>query len=380
MSAVDRTNRVSTQEAACASCGCLRLSVCACSCHGPGADGSGSGGETLPVPTPFLVIPCRPGDGGARPLPADQAIYSDAIRWTVANPDAPGGWHDYELMVSCQVANLGPVASPAAMVEFYTGHEIAVRHAQHASLTPAQVQAGVHLLGRGSFTAPPGVVSTVTCPVPWVPGAYKAALQGILVQVRDLFSDPWTAPFDAFDDRHVGRNDDTMLRVWNTGVDVNADPVSPGALDQHWQLVAGPGVGAPQPAVALTEQHPGGAYYPTTDSAWIWRDAAGAADIGVPYTFRLTVDLSGLDPASVTIGGIWGVDNDGTITFNGQPPTGTGAFSLSNADHSNYNVHHPFSITGGFVAGSNTLDIQVTNADGPAALNVALLTLRGTPA
>jgi hypothetical protein len=56
---------------------------------------------------------------------------------------------------------------------------------------------------------------------------YKEALQGILVQVRDLFTDPWTAPFNAFDDRHVGRNNDVMPRVWNTGVDFNAAPVRP---------------------------------------------------------------------------------------------------------------------------------------------------------
>jgi len=113
---------------------------------------------------------------------------------------------------------------------------------------------------------------------------------------------------------------------------------------------------------------------------WIWANAAGFADPGSPYTFRLRIDLSGLDPASVSIGGAWGVDNDGTISFNGQPPTGTGTFSLTNADHDNYNVAHPFSITGGFVTGLNTLDVQVTNVDGPAALNVTRLTINGTPA
>jgi hypothetical protein len=198
MSTVHRTNCVATGPGPCPTCGCQPLCVCACICHAPGTDGSGAGRETLPVPTPFLVIPCRPGDAGARPLATSQAIYSDAIGWTVANPDAAGGWHDYQLRVSCAVANLGPVASPAAMIEFYTGTAIAIRHKPHATQTPAEVQAGVELLGRQSFTAPPGVAMTVTCPTPWVPGAYKAALQGILVQVRDLFTDPWTAPFDAF--------------------------------------------------------------------------------------------------------------------------------------------------------------------------------------
>jgi hypothetical protein len=61
-------------------------------------------------------------------------------------------------------------------------------------------------------------------------------------------------------------------------------------------------------------------------------------------------------------------------------PGGTGTFSLTNAAHDSYNVAHPFSITGEFVAGLNTLDIQVTNADRPAAMNVTGLTLGGTPA
>jgi hypothetical protein len=32
----------------------------------------------------------------------------------------------------------------------------------------------------------------------------------VLVQVTDLFADRITAPFDAIDDRHVGRSDDVM--------------------------------------------------------------------------------------------------------------------------------------------------------------------------
>jgi hypothetical protein len=114
---------------------------------------------------------------------------------------------------------------------------------------------------------------------------------------------------------------------------------------------------------------------------WIWQDAAGTADAGSSYTFRLPIDLTGYDLKSVIISGAWGVDNDGTITFNAQPPAGPGTFSLTGGDvHDNYNLQHPFSINDGFAAGINTLDIQVTNVDGPAALNVTRLTLSGTPA
>jgi hypothetical protein len=103
----------------------------------------------------------------------------------------------------------------------------------------------------------------------------------------------------------------------------------------------------------------------TADSMWIGQDAAGSGDVGSPYTFRLSFDLTGFDPASVRITGAWGVDNNGDITLNGQVPTGMGTFSLSGADMDNFNVEHDFTITGGFVAGMNTLDIQVTNTGGP---------------
>jgi hypothetical protein len=172
--------------------------------------GGGTGGPPPPVPTPFLFIPCVTGDTGSRPLPVGLALTSQAIQATIANPATPQGWTDFEIQLSCVVANLGAVASPAAMIEFYTAAAIGVWNPGHATLTPAQVRAAVQLVGRASFIAPPGSTTTVNCPSYWVPGSAEAAQQGVLVQVRDLFTDPWTAPFDALNDRHVARNDEIM--------------------------------------------------------------------------------------------------------------------------------------------------------------------------
>jgi hypothetical protein len=162
------------------------------------------------VPTPFLVIPCVPGDSGTRPIPVSLALTSQAIQATIANPTAPQSWTQFEIQLSCVVANLGAVASPAAMIEFYTGAAIGVWNPGHTTLTPAQVQAGVQLVGRASLIAPPGSTTTVNCPAYWVPGSAQAAQQGVLVQVQDLFTDQMTAPFDAVNDRHVARNDQIM--------------------------------------------------------------------------------------------------------------------------------------------------------------------------
>jgi hypothetical protein len=372
-------------------CGKAHVTIdipCACCTCAGTSDEPGASGPTQPVPTPYLVLPYVRGDTGTRPITADQALYSRAIGWTIANPTAPGGWTDFQIQLSCAVANLGDVASPAAMIEFYTGATIGIRNPGHATLTPAEVKAGVQLVGRASFTAPPGTATTVNCPRPWIPGSAEAAQQGVLVQVRDLFTDPWTAPFDAINDRHVARNDDIMTRVWNTGADSNAAALAPGSSDPHWQLIAGPGVANPRAPFVVTDQHrpppdePAGfgQYFVAADSMWIGQDPAGSADVGATYTYRLPLDLTGLDPASVRISGAWGVDNNGTITLNGQPPSGTGAFSLTGADFHNYSVEHEFAIDpGGFVAGLNSLDVQVTNIDGPAGLNVTRLTCSGTP-
>jgi hypothetical protein len=188
----------------------IKLPACYSEDEDCGDGTNGTQGPPQPIPTPFLVIPCLAGDQGSRPVPVATAIANQSIAVTIANPTDPGGWTNFQIQFSCVVANLGAVASPAALVEFYTGAAIGVWSAGHDTLTPAQVQADVQLLGRVSATIPPGSAATVTCPKYWVPGSAAAAQQGVLVQVRDLFTDPITAPFDAINDRHVARFDEVM--------------------------------------------------------------------------------------------------------------------------------------------------------------------------
>lgn len=181
----------------------------------PSECGQGTGGNqgssSQPIPTPLLVIPCLAGDQGTRPVPVATALANQSIQVDIANPAARGGWNEFQIQLSCVIANLGSVQSAAALVDFYAG--AALWAAGHDTLSPAQVQADVHLIGRGTGRVPPGSAATVFCSKYWVPGSAAAAQQGVLVQARDLLMDPITTPFDAINDRHVARNDQVMASV-----------------------------------------------------------------------------------------------------------------------------------------------------------------------
>ncbi len=105
-------------------------------------------------------------------------------------------------------------------------------------------------------------------------------------------------------------------------------------------------------------------------SAWIGprgRDAAGPVG---DYRYRTTFDLTGFDPLTAVINGLWSTDNSGLdILING---IATGATA------NNLSAFTGFSITGGFVAGINTLDFLLNNApcggcENPTGLRVQIL-------
>jgi VPDSG-CTERM motif len=170
------------------------------------------------------------------------------------------------------------------------------------------------------------------------------------------------------------------ISLFNTGVDSGGTPLPGGSIDPHWSIVAGPSTGA-----AFVLNNPlVGIYAQSSVSSWIWVNANGFGDVnGANYTFRLTFDLTGFNPASASLSGSWGVDNNGSIMLNGSAAIGTGALSLTGGNTGNFNIFHDFSITGGFVAGINTLDFVAENDGGPGGLNVTNLmgtaTATGTP-
>jgi len=239
-------------------------------------------------------------------------------------------------------------------------------------------------------TTPPGILSAITddtghYSIPnvcldrdraWPVKASKAGYPSVIKSTGVLPAAAGTVTID-----FVLR---ALLRLWRTGVNDSDVPLALRASDPHWLLVSGPGVTAPRAPVVVAEQHPLGQYFPRpgdppTGSMWIGQDAAGSGDVGSPYVFRQSFDLTGYDLASVQINGAWGVDNEGEITLNGQVPIGTGPFSLTGTVSAHFNTEHTFIITGGFVAGMNALDIAVTNTGGPLGLNVTRLLITATP-
>jgi hypothetical protein len=161
--------------------------------------------------------------------------------------------------------------------------------------------------------------------------------------------------------------------LYNTGVDSGGVPLDGGSIDPHWSIVDGPGIIPPTDAFVLS--NPPGSYAESPASGWIWVNPEGSGATGVPYTFRLSFDLTGFDAATATISGSWGVDNNGSIDLNGSAAVGAGELSLSGGDVYNFTAFHDFSITGGFVAGINTLDFLAEDDGNPGALNVTNLVL-----
>ncbi len=154
------------------------------------------------------------------------------------------------------------------------------------------------------------------------------------------------------------------ITVHNTGVDSSDVLVAPGAQASFWALSAEP-AGAVEAIGSLPFRYFNVAYFAdTATAAWVSPQASGnAGQVGI-YTYDLVINLTGLDPASASIVGNFGTDNDGAISLNANAPvatTGAAAFGAPT----------PFTINSGFVAGLNTIHLQVNNQGDPTTFFVS---------
>jgi hypothetical protein len=154
----------------------------------------------------------------------------------------------------------------------------------------------------------------------------------------------------------------TIPGLFNTGLDNAGTALPNSSVDPHYRLVqsADPASPGPNAIVVIDTLFPivtGPWLANSAQSKWIApkADQSGGSAAG-DYVYRITFNLTGLDPTTAVITGRWTSDNAGTdirlngvstgITFDGN----FGTFSV------------PFTINNGFAATSNYLDFVVNNA------------------
>ncbi len=159
------------------------------------------------------------------------------------------------------------------------------------------------------------------------------------------------------------------IAIYNTGVDnaLNAW-VTPGVPDIHYSLIVQPGSGTAVTVDDSTWPFPPwlpNNYTPNAGSRWIG-PAANSNGPGGNYVYRTTFNLpNNAILSTVSITGDWAIDDAGTdIRINGISTGQT---------YNSYAALAPFSVTSGFVFGTNTLDFYIANAsigNNPTGLRV----------
>ena len=153
-----------------------------------------------------------------------------------------------------------------------------------------------------------------------------------------------------------------IANIYNTGVDnLGVAFAAPNVVDPHYSIIS------PANFTAVTVDdttYPFPPWLPNNaGSRWIGPAADSYGPAG-PWIYRTTFNLpANAILSSVNVMGCWATDDPGTdIRINGASTGQTSLFS--------YSALTPFSVTSGFVVGTNTLDFYVTNAGGPTGLRV----------
>lgn len=166
----------------------------------------------------------------------------------------------------------------------------------------------------------------------------------------------------------------TITNLYNTGVDNSGTALGSSVIDPHYTLVVSP-AGTVTPAVTVPDGFPIPPWIAnTTTSRWIGPNTDSADGPVGDYTYRTTFTLSSFVTASIT--GQWSTDNAGLdILINGISTGFTTSFE-------NFGNLNNFSISSGFVVGTNTLEFRLNNGGGggPTGLRVANIQGTFTPA
>jgi hypothetical protein len=205
--------------------------------------------------------------------------------------------------------------------------------------------AATPLVGEaGSVEPPPSAAAVVRAQV--------ASLLFIVVIAALLLgaaSGAWSAPIPG---------------LFNTGTDASGNALvgGNGVADPHYTVVSTSIGGVATGVSAVT--YANSTYLPDdADSRWISHSSSGSPGNG-NMVFRLTFDLTGLDPDTAVVTGVWGVDKFGVIFLNG-------TYTGSQIGTINF---QPFVVIDGFVAGVNSLDFYAYSSGPHIALRIDNLT------
>jgi hypothetical protein len=153
------------------------------------------------------------------------------------------------------------------------------------------------------------------------------------------------------------------ILIYSTGVDNSGNPLPDGTVDAHYTVTPGAG--------PFVIGNPGSVGWVgnTATSTWISPDPSTFAG-GGPFTYTTTFDLTGLNPATAQLSGQWASDDQAAMYLNGSLVA-----TSQPVNNAPWSFLDPFSVTSGFMAGLNTLEIVVPNNidspnDGPTGLQL----------
>lgn len=154
--------------------------------------------------------------------------------------------------------------------------------------------------------------------------------------------------------------------LFNTGVNNNNTLASPGTVDQHWTMVQSASAAHPGPQAYIGNPIPNGYASSGPNSQALFAAPDGTTGVsGGTYIFRITFDLTGLNPATAVISGVWNSDNSTTgILLNGN------ATGYTSGSTFNVQPAAQFLLNGPFLPGVNTLDFVISNSGGPVSVRV----------
>lgn len=166
--------------------------------------------------------------------------------------------------------------------------------------------------------------------------------------------------------------------LFNTGVDASGNALANnnGDSDPHYIIQDTSSPGFPVGSQAVTFYR--GEYVANdADSKWISLTANGTPTNNQTL-YRTTFDLTGLNPLTAQLSGLWGADNEGFIYLNGAltanmiPPPGESGFGILRS----FSVSNDPGNGVVFLPGINTIDFRVNDFGESTALRVDSFTGR----